>query len=53
MQVKLFSAEQTNGSLWYKFKMSDWGKIQEALPLEQLGKCLPRPKTQLRSERIF
>ena len=53
MQVKLFSPEETNGSLWYRFKMSSWGRLQEALPLEQLANCLPRPKNNCGRKEYF
>jgi len=53
MQVKLFSPEETNGILWYKFKMSSWGKMWDALPLEQLGSCLPRSKNNCGRKEYF
>lgn len=53
MQYKLFSAEQTNGSIWYKFKMSSWGRLREVLPLEQLGSCLPQPKNTCGRKEYF
>jgi len=53
MQVKLFSPEETNGLLWYKFKMSSWGKLRESLPLERLGNCLPRSKNKCGRKEYF
>lgn len=53
MQSTIFSPEETNGTLWYRFKMSSWGKLWASLPLEQLGKCLPRPKHNCGRKEYF
>jgi len=53
MQFTLFSPEETNGTLWYKFKISSWGRMREALPLEQLGNCLPRPRHNCGRKEYF
>jgi len=53
MQSTIFSLEETNGILWYRFKMSGWGKLRESLPLEQLGNCLPRSKNKCGRKEYF
>lgn len=44
MQRTTFSPEEANDPLWYKSKNSRWGRLHDALPLEQLSSCLPTPK---------
>jgi len=53
MQVKLFSPEETNGIIWYKFKMSSWGRLRDSLPLTQLSSCLPQAKNPCGRKEYF
>ena len=53
MQKTIFSPEETNGALWYKFKKSNWGRLHDALPLEQLSSCLPAPKNTCGRKEYF
>jgi hypothetical protein len=41
MQKNLFSEEEANQALWYKFKNSRWSRLYATIPWDELEACLP------------